>query len=265
MDSAEVLKVAEQVAEALADAHEHGIVHRDVKPGNVMLSERGVVKVLDFGLARFAPPAHEDSLTWSGEARRARGDDRGNPRLHVSRAGARPPVDARSDVFSLGVVLYEMLAGRKPFSGRNMVELVDEVLRRDPDPLSAQGPLASGLGVLALRMLEKDKALRPADMREVLGQLAAVRSGEAPAVGAGREPHDRRDRLRQHHRAARRRLARDRSRREPERRARGRARHRGGLARADPRGAARAGVVGRAATTRASPCASAASWARAAS
>ena len=185
MEADSILKVMEQVAEALADAHEHGIVHRDVKPGNVMLGERGLVKVLDFGLARFAPPAHEDSLTWSGNHGAIDGMIAGTLAYMSPEQARGHPVDQRSDVFSLGVVLYEMLTGRRPFEGRNMVELVEAILSREPAPPSASGPLASGLGVLSLRMLEKQKERRPADMREVLAELAAVTRGEAATATAG--------------------------------------------------------------------------------
>ncbi len=137
LEPAAVLKVARQVAEALADAHEHGIVHRDVKPGNVMVDERGQVKVLDFGLARFAPPAADDSATWSGEHGALAGAALAGTLAYMSPEQVRGgSLDGRSDVFSLGVVLYELLSGARPFRGENAIALIDAILHATPPPLA---------------------------------------------------------------------------------------------------------------------------------
>ncbi len=187
MEAAAILPIARQVAEALADAHEHGVVHRDVKPGNVMVNERGLVKVLDFGLARFAPPAGEDSATWSGNHGALEGAIVGTLAYMSPEQVRGQAVDARSDVFSLGVLLYELLAGRRPFEGRNAVELVEAILTKSPPPPSAEGPLAAGLFHLVARMLEKDPARRPASMGEVLRDVLALLAGNAPALAPGRD------------------------------------------------------------------------------
>ena len=108
-----VLDLARQVAAALAEAHARGIVHRDVKPGNVMLGDDGRVKVLDFGLARFAPPAGEESATWSGGHDALAGAGLAGTLAYMSPEQLRGGLlDGRSDAFSLGVLLHELLAAR---------------------------------------------------------------------------------------------------------------------------------------------------------
>ncbi|HEX6899991.1 MAG TPA: protein kinase [Thermoanaerobaculia bacterium] len=186
----EALEIAVQTARGLAKAHAHGIVHRDVKPGNLFVTRDGVVKILDFGIAKLTgevePTAPDTSSYMSPEPTR-RGALLGTPSYMAPEQTRGEPVDARVDVWSLGVVLYEMLAGRRPFSGDTGAAVVHAVLHRTPEPLTHLRPdMPAELGRILSRMLAKDPGQRYADAAEVLADLRSALG--LPATGSSLSP-----------------------------------------------------------------------------
>ena len=176
----EVLDVAIQVASALSAAHAAGIVHRDIKPENVMLRRDALVKVLDFGLAKLADDPEttttgpeEITLQWlSTEPGLVLGTV-----AYMSPEQARGlPVDARSDIWSLGVMLYEMIGGRVPFTGATKSDVIAAILQREPPPLEDDGrESVIELKWILHKALRKEKEERYQTARELLGDLKDVK------------------------------------------------------------------------------------------
>ena len=162
ISTVEAVDIAEQVADGLGYAHERGVVHRDIKPSNIMLLPRGQVKIMDFGIARVRDPDHKTST----------GVVLGTPRYMSPEQVAGSPVDHRSDIFSLGIVLYEMLTRASLFAGADTPQILHNVVHVEhmpPSRLNREVP--SMLDFVIARALKKDAAVRYQDVYELAADL----------------------------------------------------------------------------------------------
>ncbi len=171
----QVLRYGLQLAEALGHAHERGLVHRDLKSANVVITTEGRAKVLDFGLAKRLSEGEMDVVTRSQASLTAAGALVGTLAYMAPEQLRGQPADARSDVWALGVVLHEMATGSRPFQGQTGFELSSAILTQRPAPLVGKAPL--GLRAVIERCLEKEPARRYQRAGEVRAALEAVQTG----------------------------------------------------------------------------------------
>lgn len=183
----QTLSIVGQVAEALWTAHQAGVVHRDIKTDNIMFRSDGYVKVLDFGLVKLTELAADTSRN---NADTREGVAMGTLAYMSPEQAAGEPVDQRTDIWSLGVVLYELVSGKKPFKGQTRQSTINAILSADPEPVtSIDESLPSELNLILDKALEKDRDLRyqtasdfRSDIRRLLRQIdtAATASGSSP-------------------------------------------------------------------------------------
>ena len=175
------IEIIEQVGSALAEAHRNGIIHRDIKPSNVAIDQRGEVKVLDFGLAKQINPGVLEGTDPEGQTllntHTLEGVIVGTPMYLSPEQALGVDVDARGDLFSLGALLYECIAGRPPFHGSSKVEICAQVIRDDPPPPSQfNSDVSADLDGITLKALQKKPEDRYQTMDEFVAELKTARA-----------------------------------------------------------------------------------------
>jgi serine/threonine protein kinase len=175
------------VADALACAHEAGILHRDIKPDNILITKSGYAKLADFGLAKLAPQTSGDELTAATAPPTETGMIIGTIAYMSPEQASGKPVDARSDIFSFGVVLYEVVAGRKPFQGSTNLETLQTIIYGAPAPLE-ESNVPPRLAALIEKALEKDPADRYPSARDLVVDLRRLTRQTAAVAEPGRRP-----------------------------------------------------------------------------
>ncbi len=189
----QIVEIANALAEALAAAHDKGILHRDLKPANVMVTNEGRVKVLDFGLAKDVGAESSNDATLTSAGRTRAGMVMGTPAYMSPEQVLGRTLDVRTDIFSLGVVLHELATGRRPFEGTSSPELVSSILRDTPLPVTDARPdLPADMARVIRRCLEKDPRYRMQTARDVSNEfrdLARIASHSLPVPpSASRTP-----------------------------------------------------------------------------
>src|SRR5206468_1916761 len=189
----EAIDIGVQVAEALEEAHGRGIVHRDIKSSNLVVTPRGEVKVLDFGLAkvtqRLGAGMANEQPRLTAQRETAPGMVMGTIHYMSPEQARGLEVDGRTDLFSLGVVLYEMVAGRLPFEGETSSDVLAAILERQPESLARHRPEASAeLERVVRQCLEKDRQRRYQSARELLIELKNLKRDSDSVAVPGRPP-----------------------------------------------------------------------------
>ena len=179
---AEALALARQVATGLEAAHEQGVIHRDLKPANVMLTARGGVKLVDFGLARSGPAGSAPEDSTRSLTCEVQGTIFGTPGYMSPEQARGLPLDPRTDVFAFGCILFECLAGRPAFAGANLLEVLARTLEGEPNWGALPAGLPAALRALLAGCLARGADARLADMSAVARALAAVVEGGAEAA-----------------------------------------------------------------------------------